>query len=87
MKGKRLGIDVGGTFVDFVLLDETTGEVRIEKEPSTPENLTDRILSGIRRLQVEPAELDMILHASTIVVNSIIQERSTRGNGDSASKG
>ena len=75
MKGKRLGIDVGGTFVDFVLLDETTGEVRIEKEPSTPEILTERILSGIRRLKVEPAELDMILHASTIVVNLIIQER------------
>ena len=74
MTGKRLAIDVGGTFIDFVLHDEMTGEVRIEKEPSTVEILTERILSGIHQLRVEPAELDMILHGSTMVINTILQE-------------
>ena len=32
---QRLAIDVGGTFVDFVLLDEETGDIRIEKAPSS----------------------------------------------------
>ena len=73
--GKRLAIDVGGTFVDFVLLDETTGEITIEKEPSLHESLPDRIFNGIERLKADVADLDLISHGSTTVINTILQER------------
>lgn len=73
--GKRLAIDVGGTFVDFVLLDETTGEITIEKEPSLRESLPDRIFNGIERLKANVTELDLISHGSTTVINTILQER------------
>ena len=75
MPDKRLAIDVGGTFVDFVLLDETTGDVIIEKELSLEKALTERIFSGLKRLNVQPAELEMIIHGSTLVLNTILQER------------
>ncbi len=75
MPRKRLAIDVGGTFVDFVLLDETTGHTSIEKEPSLHKDLTDRFFDGIKRLQVNLSDLDMIIHGSTLVINTILQER------------
>ncbi len=78
MPGKRIAIDVGGTFVDFVLLDETTGNITIEKEPSLRKNLTDRIFGGLHRLRVTPADLEMIIHGSTTAMNTILQERGAR---------
>ena len=37
----RLAVDVGGTFIDYVLLNEATGEITIEKQASTPERLVE----------------------------------------------
>ncbi|MEE8304420.1 MAG: hydantoinase/oxoprolinase family protein, partial [Candidatus Tectomicrobia bacterium] len=75
MLRKRLAIDIGGTFVDFVLLDEMTGTLKIDKEPSLHKSLTDCIFAGIKRLQVDLPDLDMIIHASTLVINTVLQER------------
>ena len=75
MPGNRLAIDVGGTFIDFVLLDESTGGVTSEKELSLVHELSDRIFAGMERLEISPADLDMIIHGSTVVINTILQER------------
>ena len=75
MPGNRLAIDVGGTFIDFVLLDESTGGVTSEKELSLVHELSDRIFAGMERLEISPADLDMITHGSTVVINTILQER------------
>lgn len=74
MSEKRLAIDIGGTFADFVLLDEGTGSVTLEKEPSPKERLTDHIFKGIGRLDVDLTDLDMVIHGSTVVINTILQE-------------
>ena len=73
--GHRLAIDVGGTFVDFVLLDETTGEITLEKQPSTPERIVEEVGAGIGRLPVRLAEVGRIFHGTTVVVNTIVQEQ------------
>ncbi|MFV2044418.1 MAG: hydantoinase/oxoprolinase family protein [Anaerolineales bacterium] len=75
MPGNRLAIDVGGTFIDFVLLDESTGGVTSEKELSLVHELSDRIFAGMERLEISPADLEMIIHGSTVVINTILQER------------
>ena len=75
MSGKRLAIDVGGTFIDLVLLDEQTGAVTTEKEPSVIGAGTDNIFKGIERLNVGLNDLEMIIHGSTVVINTILQER------------
>lgn len=74
----RVAVDVGGTFMDFVLLDETTGEVRIEKEASIPEELANQCLLGLSRLGIDLATLDQIFHGMTVGVNALVQEKGTR---------
>ena len=73
----RLGIDIGGTFTDASLLDETTGELRIAKTLSTPRDpsigflaATERIL---REAGVAPGDLRYVVHATTVATNAIIE--------------
>ena len=73
----RLAIDVGGTFIDFVCQDEQTGETRTEKVRTAGE-LSDRLIEGIGALGIDIAELGTIVHGSTMVLNSIVQERGAR---------
>ncbi len=77
MTRERLAIDVGGTFVDFVSLAEDTGEVRIEKSPSSG-SLERRFFEGIDNLAVDLTALNTIIHGSTMVINTIVQEKGAR---------
>jgi len=77
MTRKRLAIDVGGTFVDFVALDEDTGDVRIEKSPSSG-SLERRFFEGIDNLALDLSALRTIIHGSTMVINTIVQEKGAR---------
>ena len=77
MNRQRLAIDVGGTFVDFVSLDEATGDVRIEKSPASGA-LEERFFEGIDNLALDLTELQMIIHGSTLVINTIVQEKGAR---------
>ncbi len=73
-----MAVDVGGTFVDFVMVDERTGEVRLEKQPATPDELPAEVVRGLERLPASVAEIDWMLHGSTVVLNAILQERGAR---------
>jgi N-methylhydantoinase A len=46
----RLGIDVGGTFTDFAIMNETTGELTPFKVPTTPNQPEAAVLTGVRAL-------------------------------------
>ena len=76
--GYRIAIDVGGTFVDFVLLNEQNGEITIEKQPSTPQRIVDEIGAGLGRLPVKLAEVGRILHGTTVALNTIVQEKGVK---------
>jgi N-methylhydantoinase A len=76
--GNRIAIDVGGTFVDFVLLNEATGEVTLEKQFSTPESIVEEISTGIGRLPIDLGEVKRIFHGTTVALNTIIQEKGAR---------
>ena len=47
---KRIGVDVGGTFTDFILVDEEAGRVTVDKVPSTPDDPSRGVVEGVRRL-------------------------------------
>lgn len=74
----KLGIDIGGTFTDFTLVDETNGEITIEKEPTTPENPAVGALTGTRRLLetngVSFGDLSTVVHGTTLVSNTLIEK-------------
>ncbi len=73
MTRKHLAVDVGGTFIDFMLFDSDQHTLQIEKIPSSGA-LDQRLLEGIDRLGIDPRDLSMIIHGSTIVINTIVQE-------------
>ncbi|MFN8457199.1 MAG: hydantoinase/oxoprolinase family protein [Anaerolineae bacterium] len=74
---KRLAVDVGGTFTDFVLLSED-GAVKIEKAASLPDRPDDVFFEGITRLGLDLRALETIIHGSTLVINTIVQSRGAR---------
>lgn len=75
----RLGCDIGGTFTDFVLLNDMTGELTVHKCLTTPEDPSDAVESGIKALQTKHpdyvAKLDEIIHGTTLVINAIIERK------------
>ncbi|MFH1241403.1 MAG: hydantoinase/oxoprolinase family protein [Pseudomonadota bacterium] len=78
----RLGCDIGGTFTDFVLLNDRTGEITINKCLTTPSDPSDAVEKGIKELEkVVPGfigELDEVIHGTTLVINSIIERKGAR---------
>ena len=79
----KLGVDVGGTFTDVLLLAEETGELTIAKVLSTPEDQSAGVITGVRQAcetrGVPPADLALILHGSTVVTNMILEEKGAAG--------
>ncbi len=73
----RLGVDIGGTFTDAILIDESTGEVRTSKVPSTPDDPSRGFLNAATRILKEtgvaPEQLSYVVHATTVATNSIIE--------------
>ena len=68
-----LGVDVGGTFTDFLLWQD--GVFRAHKRPSTPDDPSRAVLAGIDELEVAP---DLIIHGSTVATNAVLERRGAR---------
>lgn len=73
-----LGIDIGGTFTDFTLVDESASEVTTEKEPTTQDNPAVGALAGTRRLLDEEGvaadDVTTVIHGTTLVSNTLIEK-------------
>ncbi|MCH7822883.1 MAG: hydantoinase/oxoprolinase family protein [Proteobacteria bacterium] len=74
---RRLAVDVGGTFIDFVTLDPDTGSITIEKVHSAGA-LDEQFFEGTNKLNLDLTDLGMIVHGSTLVINTIVQENGAR---------
>lgn len=78
----RLGVDIGGTFTDAVLLSEATGETRIAKVPSTPADPSAGFLHAVDRILAaggtDPAEVSYLVHGTTVATNSLIEGKTPR---------
>jgi N-methylhydantoinase A len=75
----RLGCDVGGTFTDFVLLDEASGRYEVGKVLTTPRDPSEGIETGIVQLASRHGEFlartDNVIHGTTLVINAVIERR------------
>src|SRR5262245_17833758 len=77
----RLGVDVGGTHTDLVLLDTASGELMVEKVASTPGNPALGVLEGVARFiakGIAPAEIGFFAHGTTITTNALLEMRGAR---------
>jgi N-methylhydantoinase A len=78
----RLGIDVGGTFTDIVLIDDQSGSIHYTKTLTTPADLAQGVLAGIGKiLEIAGAAMDQIeyiVHGTTIGTNALIERKGGR---------
>lgn len=78
----RLGVDVGGTFTDLLLINEDSGETFTAKVPSTPQDPSIGVLDGIDKIcssaAIQPAEIHAVLHGTTVATNAILTRKGAR---------
>ena len=78
----RLGVDVGGTFTDLLLINEDTGETHTAKVPSTPEDSSIGVLNGIARIcdesGIDPTQVHRVMHGTTVATNAVLTGRGAR---------
>ena len=72
----RLGVDVGGTFTDLLLINEKSGDTFTAKVPSTPEDSSIGVLNGISRIcdesGIDPSEVELVMHGTTVATNAVL---------------
>ena len=72
----RLGVDVGGTFTDLLLVNEKSGDLHTAKEPSTPEDSSIGVFNGITKVcsiaNIDPSDITSVMHGTTVATNTIL---------------
>ena len=72
----RLGVDVGGTFTDLLLVDDSSGQTYTAKVPSTPEDSSIGVLDGINRIcsqsDIDLSEVAQVMHGTTVATNAVL---------------
>ncbi|WP_370326655.1 hydantoinase/oxoprolinase family protein [Euzebya sp.] len=78
----RLGVDVGGTFTDVLLIDTDSGQTWRAKTASTPSDQSVGVLRGIERVCAEAgiamADVTEVLHGTTVATNAILEQKGAR---------
>lgn len=78
----RVGVDVGGTFTDVLLIDEASGATWRSKVPSTPEDQSVGVLYGINKAcseaGVDPSEVTQVLHGTTVATNAVLEGKGAK---------
>ena len=79
----RVAVDIGGTFTDLQILDEATGTTYAGKTPTTPDDPSEGLLTGLReaaqRYDFALADVTALLHGTTIATNAVLQRRLPKG--------
>ncbi|MDP7426865.1 MAG: hydantoinase/oxoprolinase family protein [Alphaproteobacteria bacterium] len=76
--GLDVGVDVGGTFTDLIVLDKASGEVRIAKVLTTPENQAFGVLAALDAAQVSLKRLESLNHGTTTTTNALLERKIAR---------
>jgi N-methylhydantoinase A len=74
---KLIGVDVGGTFTDIVLLDTDSSETAIHKVPTTVDDPSRGVMQGVlelcRNVGVDPSSVTHLYHGTTIATNAVLE--------------
>jgi len=72
------GIDVGGTFTDLIAVDVSSGEVRLAKVPTTPDNQAFGVMRALDEAGLPLADVAMIVHGTTTTTNALLERKLSR---------
>jgi len=73
-----IGVDVGGTFTDMVMLETQTGAVSIAKVPTTLDNQAYGVLSALNEAGAELPQVDLMIHGTTTTTNAVLERKLSR---------
>ncbi|ARP79119.1 hydantoinase/oxoprolinase family protein [Bordetella genomosp. 6] len=77
--GYRVGVDIGGSFTDFAVFDEDSGEIKSLKVFSRPDQPGEEVIAGVRmlgeRYGIQPAQITYFTHGTTVGINTVIQRK------------
>ena len=80
-RGYRLGVDVGGTFTDIVLMGPE-GQITVKKVSSTPSRYDEGIITGVRQILEEagvaPEDVEEVCHSTTAATNAVLEHRGAK---------
>ena len=78
----RIGTDIGGTFTDFVVVDDRTRTLRLEKTLTTPHDPSEGIFEGLALLAEQTDDLlpdaAKLVHGTTLVINALIEQKGVK---------
>ena len=74
MKRYRIAVDIGGTFVDSIAFDQS-GQTRLAKASTTPADPERGVLEALKRLDVDLADVEVLVHGTTLGLNAVIERR------------
>ena len=82
MSRYRLGVDIGGTFTDFSVVDEVTGEVKVEKMLTSSDAPERTVLQGVDNLADTIPDMliqaNEVIHATTLITNVILERKGAK---------
>lgn len=77
--GYRVGVDIGGSFTDFAVFDEDSGEIKSLKVFSRPDEPGQEVIAGVRmlgeRYGIQPGQISYFTHGTTVGINTVIQRK------------
>ena len=78
----RIGVDIGGTFTDVAVVDDASGRIGVAKALTTPRDFAAGVVAALNtamlRYTIEPAEVGLLCHATTVVTNALLEEKGAR---------
>ena len=78
----RIGIDIGGTFTDVAMVEEGSGRIGIAKVLTTQHDFGEAVIAGIRQglsqHDIDPGEVSLLSHATTVVTNALLENKGAR---------
>ena len=78
----RIGVDIGGTFTDVAVVDDTSGRIGAAKTLTTPRDFVTGVLEALgaatRAYSIVPDEVGLLCHATTVVTNALLEEKGAR---------
>lgn len=73
----KIGVDVGGTFTDLILVNSKEGKSIVHKVPSTPKDPSEAVINGVfeicRMANIEPEEIEQFFHGTTVATNIVLE--------------
>ena len=74
----RVAMDIGGTFTDFVVVDDADQLTSTGKTSTTPASPEQGVLEGLRQVVAEPSSISFLVHGTTVGLNAFLERRGTR---------